>query len=877
VSRPQLREPHKGVEPSNEPAVRRPSSKRVMGKPARTHEERGPHAQVVDERNSIEEAGIRTAPGRDAGRRFRGRLRRHRGVHDDRGRAAAAGDHCGPADHRQQRRWCDPRRASAKLVAHDAVGPTVDALVPAKAVAGEPVTLSATARPTFGTGPFTYKWMLPGETLTGASVTAPIRLAGTIDVRLDVSDSAGHTTTRVFPVLVAQHTQVGIGVWNGCETYDPGFCVRRPLTYGSSPQVWADIRPVRAEGTQCNWNQNTGDLGCVNPTGVVQFLIDGNPIGDPMPVTTSYTPPCVDAYGTCKLEDIGLRVYAPAPVLPALTVPPGSHPVLTAVYYGDDKYVGNTASTSLDVAKATPDVALTSGVKFPSPTQPARFTVSVLPKSGATGLPTGTVRILDGTSLTPLSTAVPIDSTGIATVTLDNLVMRNSVVVQYNGDENFALAESAKYNLKFNVPTTATVTPASTTVRAGAAVDLTITILDADGDPVPGASVALSPGGATGTTGDDGTVIVTVTSAAPGDVTYTVAANGVGELGTVTVTYGTEPSLSAAAVTGEVGVPLSTPLAVSGAPYPTVTVDGLPTGLSFDPATRTITGVPDAPGETVATATATSALGTASTDIDVTVVPALAIETSSLPNATAGLEYGADVAVTGGLGPFVFSARRLPAGLSVDAGTGHISGTPAVARSSTVHLAAVDSLGGEAMTSLKLTVLPQCGGQSATIVGTAGDDVLAGTTGADVIVALAGHDRIRGRGGNDVICAGVGNDTVVVGDGDDSVSGGAGRDVLWGREGDDSIAGGDGLDWIAGGSGQDRLLGQAGNDVVSGGLDDDELLGGAGRDRLFGGADDDRLLGGAGDDLLAGGPGVDVIAGGPGHDRTPTTTAGRRP
>jgi hypothetical protein len=238
--------------------------------------------------------------------------------------------------------------------------------------------------------------------------------------------------------------------------------------------------------------------------------------------------------------------------------------------------------------------------------------------------------LLDASYSPGSGAAVPIDSTGTATVTLDNLVLINSVVVLYRGDDNFALTESVKYDLKFNVPTSATVTPASSTVRAGTAVDLTVKILDADADPVPGASVALSPGGATGTTGDDRTVILTVTSAEPGDVTYTVAADGIGDLGTVTVTYGTAPSLSAGAVTGEAGVPLSIPLSVSGAPDPTVTVEGLPTGLSFDPATRTITGVPDAPGETVATATATSALGTASADIGIAIVPALAIETTTL-------------------------------------------------------------------------------------------------------------------------------------------------------------------------------------------------------------------------------------------------------
>ena len=50
----------------------------------------------------------------------------------------------------------------------------------------------------------------------------------------------------------------------------------------------------------------------------------------------------------------------------------------------------------------------------------------------------------------------------------------------------------------------------------------------------------------------------------------------------------------------------------------------------------------------------------------------------------------------------------------------------------------------------------RCGGQKATIVGTARRDVIRGTRGRDVIAALGGNDVVRGLGGNDVICGGAG-------------------------------------------------------------------------------------------------------------------------
>lgn len=67
-----------------------------------------------------------------------------------------------------------------------------------------------------------------------------------------------------------------------------------------------------------------------------------------------------------------------------------------------------------------------------------------------------------------------------------------------------------------------------------------------------------------------------------------------------------------------------------------------------------------------------------------------------------------------------------------------------------------------------------CMGQTATIVGTVGDDDLQGTDGDDVIAGLDGDDRIDGRDGNDLICGGAG---------DDVIDGGPGVDTLDGDEG----------------------------------------------------------------------------------------------
>ncbi len=89
--------------------------------------------------------------------------------------------------------------------------------------------------------------------------------------------------------------------------------------------------------------------------------------------------------------------------------------------------------------------------------------------------------------------------------------------------------------------------------------------------------------------------------------------------------------------------------------------------------------------------------------------------------------------------------------------------------------------------TFRVTALPTCRGRTATVVGTAGGDVLRGTARADVIVALGGRDTVTGRGGSDVVCGGRANDRVLGGPGDDLLVGGPGVDILLGGPGRDRL------------------------------------------------------------------------------------------
>ncbi|MBT2518013.1 Ig-like domain repeat protein [Streptomyces sp. ISL-90] len=590
----------------------------------------------------------------------------------------------------------DGTLASARIVAADAAGPDIDAVVPERVIAGEPFSLSANATETFGTAPFTYTWKLLDKTYTGPSTSAVASTAGNHDVQLTVADAQGNTTTEFYPVLVAQTTTVVVKQW---PTGD--------LPYGGSLQVWAGISPVKAQGVQCSWNQTTGELGCVSPTGAVQFYLDGRPIGDPVPVTQNYAEPCFLG-GGCTWTWGENVAYGPAITLPSTGLATGSHPQVSAVYYGDEKFVGgSSAPLTLEVVKAVPAVALTSGSVYPSWDEPMTLTASVVAAPGNRGVPTGSVQFLEGTSLAPLGDPVPLDSTGAATRPGVLLKYVGSLVVRYLGDKNFAATDSASTPIRFPVATSAAVDPPSSTVLAGADVEVAITVRDEIGETMAGAHVVVSPGDVAATTDAAGVATVTVTSDAVGEISYSIAAAGIAGLGSMTVAYGTAPEAEEFSADAEAGVAFALPLSAAGTPSPAISVTGLPEGLSFDPATGEITGTPTAAGATVASITATSVLGTATAPLTLTVHPAVGITTTALPSGTATLPYEAPLAAEGGLPPFQWAAAGLPDGLTIDTETGLVSGTPTTEGAAHVTLTLTDALGGTDSIELDLGIAPQ--------------------------------------------------------------------------------------------------------------------------------------------------------------------------
>ena len=132
---------------------------------------------------------------------------------------------------------------------------------------------------------------------------------------------------------------------------------------------------------------------------------------------------------------------------------------------------------------------------------------------------------------------------------------------------------------------------------------------------------------------------------------------------------------------------------------------------------------------------------------------------------------------------------------------------------------------------------------------------------ADAVIVLgtSGNDTIAGDGTKNEIRAGAGNDSVDGGAEDDTIIGEAGADTLNGGTGNDSIDGGNDNDVVDGGSGDDVLIGGAGDDTISGGDGADTVSGGDGNDVITLGPGIGKAVGGLGADTITGGADVSFV------------------
>jgi hypothetical protein len=158
---------------------------------------------------------------------------------------------------------------------------------------------------------------------------------------------------------------------------------------------------------------------------------------------------------------------------------------------------------------------------------------------------------------------------------------------------------------------------------------------------------------------------------------------------------------------GTIGMPYSQTLIATGgqAPYTWQMGAGgsLPPGLSLS-AAGVISGTPLYGSSLTFSVKATDSLGlVAFATYTINILPQLEIITTSLPPIPVGTVYLQAITATGGETPYRWSAANLPAGLSLNAATGMIVGTPSSAGSTTVAVTVTDALNHSATQALEVT------------------------------------------------------------------------------------------------------------------------------------------------------------------------------
>lgn len=187
------------------------------------------------------------------------------------------------------------------------------------------------------------------------------------------------------------------------------------------------------------------------------------------------------------------------------------------------------------------------------------------------------------------------------------------------------------------------------------------------------------------------------------------------------------------------GSTYSQTLAAGGgqAPY-TWSATGLPMGLRIDSATGVISGTPVSNGTAPINVSVTDyGQRNAARSVLLTVGPGVVITNTLLGFGSIGVPYSQTLIATGGQGPYAWSlgaGGSLPPGLSLNAATGVIAGTPTFASSLTFSVKVTDALGLTGFATYTINVLPPL-----TIVTGVLPPILVSTACSQVIAATGGQ------------------------------------------------------------------------------------------------------------------------------------------
>jgi large repetitive protein len=607
-----------------------------------------------------------------------------------------------------------------------------------------------------------YSWSITSGSLpsglslnasTGA-ITGTPSATGTKTFTVKVQDANTKTATQSLSIVISAQPSVSTTSLPGD---DIGSAYNQTLaaTGGSAP---------------FNWSITSGSL----PTGLSLNASSGTITGTPTATgTSSFTVKVQDAYNNTATKSLSIVISA------QLSISTASLP---------SAYVGSAYSQTLAATGGATSYSwsITSG-SLPANLSLNASTGAITGTSTTAGSSSFTIQVKDGNSVTATASLsiVVYTQPSVSTTSLsggDIGSAYSQTLVATGGDTPYSWSVSSgslPSGLSLNASTGAiTGTPTATgtsnftvkvadsnNVTATKSLSITIsTALSISTSSLPSGTIGTSysqtlaaTGGATSYSWsiisgslpaslslNASTGAITGTPSTAGTSTFTVQlqdGNNVTVTKSLSIIVYSLPSISTTSLSGgDVSGSYSQTLVATGGETPyswSITSGSLPSGLSLNASTGAITGTPTATGTKTFTVKVQDAnTKTATQSLSIVVSSQLSVSTTSLPNDDVGSAYSQTLVATGGATPYSWSVTSgsLPAGLSLAASTGAITGTPTTAGSNTFTVQVQDANSVMMTKSLSIVISAQLSISTTTLpgvyVGSAYSQTLAATGGA---------------------------------------------------------------------------------------------------------------------------------------------------
>jgi hypothetical protein len=301
-------------------------------------------------------------------------------------------------------------------------GPVTETILAAAAQVGTTTALASSINPS------TYGQLISfTATVTAADGSAP---QGTVQFSVDGTDigtavpvGADGTATSVTLASPEPGDHTVIAAFQPAPGYTAsGAFLTQTVSDATVHTDLASSTDPAAYGQPVTFTATVAStvLGTAPPTGVVQFRVDGTPLGGAVTLSADGT--------------------ASSPAISTLT--PGAHSV-TALYSGDVHFLPQQVSLTQDVQRVATVTTLSASSTTPTYGDAVTFTATVTPSSTALGAPGGTVTFSDGTTMLGAVAVAGSGTTGTAQLTVSTLHGgSHAITASYSGSATFAPSTS---------------------------------------------------------------------------------------------------------------------------------------------------------------------------------------------------------------------------------------------------------------------------------------------------------------------------------------------------------------------------------------------------------------------------------------------------